>query len=160
MAYNLISGTMSPRNFALGCMTPSSKSGTDDDPLVWTPSAVKGEVARVRGVLDLVNLEMSRAVKDGKVSNEEWQTWKNQYLASHEFLNKASKYWGSNAKAARQHEQDALRWHDLIKERGGQTMGPPDLGRKPEPFLSTTTLALAAGGIAATAMLINAIRRK
>jgi hypothetical protein len=159
MAYNLISGKMSPRNFALGCAV-RSETGSSDDPLVWTPSAVKAEIARIRGVLDTINLEMSQALKDGKVSNDEWKNWKNQYLSAHKFLDKASSLWGSNVIAARQHEQDALKWRSLITSRGGQIMGPADLGRKPEPFLSTTTLALAAGGIAATAMLINAIRKR
>jgi hypothetical protein len=159
MAYNLISGTVSPRNFALGCGIPSSTSGSDD-PLVWTPSAVKGEIARIRGVLDMVNLEMSQALKDGVVSNDEWGTWKTQYLTTHRFLDKASSLWGSNVVAARQHEQDALKWRNLIKSRGGKIMGPPDLGRKPEFPINTTTLAIAAGGIAATALLINAIRKR
>jgi len=44
MAYNLISGKMSPRNFALGCAV-RSETGSSDDPLVWTPSAeLRGDI--------------------------------------------------------------------------------------------------------------------
>ena len=151
MAYDLAKRALNQRNFALG---------SSNDPLVWTPSAVKSELARVLVVLDTVNTEVSQAAKEGKVTSSEWVLWRQEYLSSHKFLAKASSLWGSNALAARQQEQNALKWRELVKSRGGQIVGPPDLGRKLESSFNTVTIALAVAGTAGTAMLINAIRKR
>jgi hypothetical protein len=119
------------------------------DPLVWTPTAVKAELARVRGVLDTINQEMSRAVTDGKVTGAEWQSWYDgPYKSGHKITDEGWSMWGSNVVAARQQEQAALKWRDLLKEKGAKTFGPADLGRKPDllsPGMKVTGLVV--GGV-------------
>jgi hypothetical protein len=149
MAYDVLTKRHTNSNWALGL----------DEPLVWTPGAVKSELLRVLGVVDTVNRDMSRAVKDGKLSGPEWEQWRQTYLESHEFLTHASNKWGSNVKIAREHETQALKWRELVDSRGGHLQGPKNPGREPESTFSTTNLALAVGGVAAAALLITAIRK-
>jgi len=132
--------------------------GSSDEPFVWTPSSVKSEMLRILGIFDLVNVEVSRALVDGKISKPEWEQWRQTYLASHQFLTSTSSLWGSNVTVARNHEQNALRWRDFIASRGGTLQGPKNPGRNEDGW-STTQLALAIGGIAAASMLITAIRK-
>jgi hypothetical protein len=130
-----------------------------DDPLVWTPSAVRAELARVLDLLDTVNLEAGQALKDEKISDDEWKLWEQKYKLIHNFLTSASGLWGSNAMEARQKEQEILKWHDLIISRGGKPVGPRNPGRNQESPFNTTTLALLIGGVAASAFLISAIKK-
>jgi hypothetical protein len=154
MAYDLLTKRQTPANWSLGL----------DEPLVWTPSAVKSELLRVLGVVDTVNRDMSRAVKESKLSGPEWEQWRQTYLTSHEFLTHASNKWGSNVKIAREHETQALKWRELVASRGGQLQGPKNPGREPESkkppeWITTANIALAVGGIAAAALLITAVRK-
>lgn len=120
-----------------------------DQPLVWTPSAVKAELARVRTVLDAVNQDVSAAAGKKAVSTEEWNNWRQLYLAAHNFVDTASTIWGSNAVQARDYEQQAGKWRDLVRSRGGAVMGPENIVRKPVTNWDTTALvtALVAGFI-------------
>lgn len=138
------------------------------DPLVWTPAAVKAEFDRVRTVLDIINKEMSQAVKDGKMTGDEWKDWFNVYNTGHKFVDTASKYWGSNVITARQHEQEAAKWRDLIKARGGKLTGPQELIRPADkplldqltaPGLNKVSAAIAVGGIVGLGVLILAIKK-
>ena len=128
-----------------------------DDPLVWTRSAVKAEMLRILGILDAVNLDVSRARGENKLSDAEWKQWRATYLSGHKFLTTASHYWGSNVIAARKHESEALKWRDFVASKGGSLQGP-SLGR-PADF-PTTKVALAVGGVAAAAFLITSLRKK
>jgi hypothetical protein len=128
-----------------------------DDPIVWTPSAVKAEMDRVLGVLDTVNADVSAAYGEHKISASEWKQWRKTYEAGHAFARKSSHLWGSNVKAARRHEAEALKWRELVAGRGGKLQGP-DL-RQPNEF-PTTKVALAVGGVAAAAFLITSLRKK
>jgi hypothetical protein len=152
MAHDLILGK-TRRNWS-----PQSMLGSD--PLVWTPTAARAELERVRGVLDAVNEEASTAHGVGRISPAEWRAWRTTYLAGHR-VTQASSLWGSNVVAARQHEQEALKWRRLVSSRGGALVGPPELGRKPEPEgfgWNLPTLALAAGGVAALGYLLSSAR--
>jgi len=133
----------------MGIGNCASLLGDAGDPLVWTPGAVKTELGRIRGVLDTVNKEMSQAVTDGKMSGDEWKSWfEGVYTPAHKLVDEGSSLWGSNVTAARQQEQAALKWRDLVKSRGGKTLGPADLGRKPDLISPNMKLAgLAVGGI-------------
>jgi hypothetical protein len=132
-----------------------------DEPLVWTPSAIQAERLRILGVFDTVNMEVSQAVRDGKLSPAEWKQWSQIYKSSHAFLTSASNLWGSNVVAARKHEDSALKWHKFIESKGGKLQGPHNPGREPEPTLlfNKWTAALLVGGVAASALLITAIRK-
>jgi hypothetical protein len=124
--------------------------GSSDDPLVWTPSAVKSEMLRILGIIDLVNLEVSQTLTEGKISKSEWWQWHQAYLSTHQFLTNASNLWGSNVVVARRHEQDALKWRDFLVSRGGTLQGPNNPGRNSSDW-STTDIALAIGATVATA---------
>ena len=152
MAFDLLSKRSTCRNWSAHTILGS------DDPMVWTPSAVKAEMLRVLGIVDLVNLDVSKAFADKKISDAEWRQWRQEYLGAHQFLTSSSSLWGSNVAIARQREQDALKWRELIASRGGNLQGPKNPGRK-EDGITTTQVALAVGGIAATALLITAIRK-
>jgi hypothetical protein len=127
----------------------------DGDPLVWTPKAIAAEMSRVRGVLDTINKEMSQAVTDGKISGAEWSSWfDGTYTPAHKLVDSGSAWWGSDVTAARNHEQAALKWRDLIKSRGGKTIGPSDLGRKPDLISDKIKIAgLVVGGLVIYALL-------
>ncbi len=138
------------------------------DPLVWTPSAVKAEFGRVRNVLDTINREASQAVTDGKLSGTEWNQWFATYNAGHKFVDTASVYWGSNVITARQHEQEAAKWRDLIKSRGAKLTGPQELVRPPDkplldqltaPGLNKVSAAIAVAGVMGVGVLILAIKK-
>ena len=149
MAYDIIFGR-TKRDWSCG----------SDDPLVWTPSAVKAEMLRILGIVDAVNEDASKAVEGGQLTPAEWNQWHQTYLASHEFLVNASGLWGSNVAVARNHEREANKWRQLITSRGGKVQGPGNLGPQNNPFeIDKWTVALAVGGVAATALLISAIRK-
>jgi hypothetical protein len=154
MAHDLILGNIS-RSWG------RNSSVVGADPLVWTPTAARAELDRVRDVLDTVNEEASAAVAAGKVTDAEWRAWRRTYATGHR-VTLASSLWGSNVVAARQHEREALKWRDLLKKRSSAMVGPPDLGRPPETSAlgaNLTTLALAAGGVAALGYLVRSFRR-
>lgn len=130
-----------------------------EDPWFWTPAAIRSEMARIRNVLDTVNQEVTQATTDKIISPQEWDRWRQAYLAAHKFVTSASNMWGNNVTTARIHEEEALKWHELIIKRGGTTLGPA-LGKPKGTWLNTTTAVLAVGGIASVAYLVNAIRRK
>ena len=155
MAHDLIFGKTS-RQF-------NRDSSMGDDPLVWTPSAVRAEFGRIRNVLDTVNTEASQAVKDKKLQPAEWDRWFSFYNTAHKYVGKASAYWGSNVVVARSYETEALKWHELIAKRGGSTLGPEmekPAGLFGKLGFNFPTLLLATGGALATGYLINSIRRK
>lgn len=127
------------------------------DPLVWTPTAARAELDRVRGVLDSVDDDAAAAAAAGKLSPAELRSWRRSYAAGVKVTGSSS-LWGSNVVAARQHEQEALKWRKLVASRGAALVGPPELGRPPEKSglsLNTTTLALAVGGVAALGYLLS-----
>jgi hypothetical protein len=149
MAYDLFTRRHTQTDWSLG----------SNEPNVWTRSALKGEFLRVLELLDLVNGDMSLAVKSGHLSPSEWENWHRIYLNSHEFLTNASPYWGSNAEIAREHEAQALKWRDLVVSRGAPVQGPKNPGRENESPFNPINIALGIGGIAATALLITAVRK-
>ena len=152
MAYDLLSRNQTSSNWAI-----NTTLGGSDEPLVWTRSAVEGELARIRGVLDTVNSEASQAALEGKITSDEWKQWHQTYLTGHKFVTSASNWWGSNVEVARGHEREALKWHELFAARGSTLQGPRNLGRDEDRITPKVLMAL--GGIAATAMLISAIKR-
>lgn len=147
---------------------PQTSGLGSSDPLVWTPSAVKGEFDRIRNVLDTINREMSQAVNDGKMSGAEWEQWFKVYKTGHDFVDTASTYWGSNVATARQHEQEAGKWRDLMKSRGAKLQAPSGLVKQPEPGLLDQLSQpgvnmgkgiVAIGGVVAVGVLILAIKK-
>ena len=153
MAFDLLSKRLSPKNWTIHSILGS------DDPTIWTRAAIKAERLRVLGILDLVNRDVSQALADHKISEPEWQQWRQQYLGSHQFVTNMSNLWGSDVKTLRQHEQKALDWRDFVATKGGALQGPKNPGRKDDNGLTTTQLALAIGGVAAAALLVTAIRK-
>jgi hypothetical protein len=137
------------RGYALFDELDAAERGLgSDDPLVWTPGAVKAELDRIRGVLDTVNAEVSAATADKKISGQEFDLWRSGvYAPAHDFVDHASTFWGSNVVAARQHEQAAGKWRDFVKARGGQLVGPPDLVKKPPGLDWQIPLILAAAAL-------------
>ena len=138
------------------------------DPLVWTPTAVKGEFDRIRNVLDTINKEASQAVTDKKITGAEWQQWFAVYQTGHKYVDTASTLWGSNVLTARQHEQEAAKWRDLFKVRGAKMTGPQDLTRAPDkgmleqlttPGLNKVSAAIAVGGVLAVGLVVLAIKK-
>jgi hypothetical protein len=128
------------------------------DPLIWTPSAVGAEFKRVLAVLDSVNLDVSAAQKAGKVTGSEWDSWYAVYLSGHNFLTTASTLWGSNVAVARQHEQEAGKWRDLIKSRGQAVQGPDNLIRQDDSAgVSYWTVAAVIGGVVVGGILVSKI---
>ncbi len=145
MSIDLVLGK-SRRSWGRGA-SPESLGG---DPLVWTPSAVRAELDRVRDLLDVVNVEMSMALADKKITGAEWGRWAATYKTAHRFTRRASSLWGSNAIAARQHEGTALAWRSLLKERGARLAGPGGLGRRNGGVSTLAALTpVLAGGLAA-----------
>jgi hypothetical protein len=130
------------------------------DPLIWTPSAVGAELKRILTVVDTVNMDMSAASKAGKLSSAEWASWYQVYLTAHAFLTSASTLWGSNVPVARQHEQEAGKWRNLIQGRGQAVQGPSDLIRQ-DPVstgVSYWTIAAVLGGLAVGGILISKLK--
>jgi hypothetical protein len=98
------------------------------DPLVWTPSAVKAELARVRGVLDTIDAEARQAAVDKKVSSDELKLWtEGAYAPGRAFVDNASTLWGSNVMTAREHEQNAAKWRAFFEQRGAVLKAPRDI---------------------------------
>lgn len=128
MAYDLLLRKLTRANFALSSMG-------DDDPILWTSASAKAEFERIRNVLGTVNLEMSQAVKDGKLSDAEWRQWFDLYKTGHKLTSQST--WFSVSKGdiimARKLEQNAKSWHDLVLGRGGKDIGPKDPFRKGSP---------------------------
>ena len=125
-----------------------------DDPLIWTPSAVDAELHRILTVVDSINNDMSVASKAGNISSGEWNTWYGIYLTAHNFLTSASTLWGSNVKTAREYENEAAKWRDLIKSRGGSVQGPSNLTRQePDDGISWLTVGITLGGVVGAALL-------
>lgn len=137
----------------------------DADPLVWTPSAARAEFNRIRIVLDAINADVSAAAKPPKkiISSDEWNRWRDFYLAAHKFVTTASDKWGSNVAKARQLEQDAVKWRELLRERGVKPSGPADLARKPDDskwYESTAAKwGIGVAAVAAGAALVNAVKK-
>jgi hypothetical protein len=154
VAYDLILGE-SPRRW--------SRGDCGDEPFLWTPSAVRAEVARTRGLLDLADREVRQAAADKKVSAAELATWTDAYKAGRKFTDSASSLWGSNVAPSRQLGLEAERWRALVRQRGGAAAAPADAGKlaPPEPRrLSATHVALLGiGGASALALLISALKR-
>lgn len=142
-----------------GKTTRDWSMGAQGDPLIWTPSAIKSEMMRILGIVDAMNQDASRAVKEGRLTPTEWQQWRHTYLASHAYLNTASNLWGSNIAVARGHEREANKWRELIASRGGSLQGPRNLGPQGDPVITPTNVALAIGGVAALSLLITAVKR-
>jgi hypothetical protein len=157
MSYDLIFHRAIPIDWSISPAIMGS-----DEPLVWTPGAVKTELMRILGIIDAVNRDVSLAAKEGKISSTEWEQWQQSYLTSHRFLVNASSLWGSNVMVARQHESQALKWRDLVASRGGTLLGPRNPGRKDDRW-SLAGMALAVGGAVAgttsLAYLISSIRK-
>lgn len=152
MARDILLGT-TRRDWSIGDLA--------DQPNVWTHSALHSEFLRIINIIDTVNLEVSRAATKKLVDDGEWKQWLQFYQLAHEFLTTASSKWGSNASVARGYEQEALKWRELVRSRGGQVFGPPKIGMHPEDksWLSPTTAAIAIGGAASLALLISAIKK-
>lgn len=156
------------RDLLLGSVARGwSRDSSGSDPLVWTPSAVRAELSRIRNLLDLANREVSQAVKDGKVTGPEWQSWASSYRTGHRLVDEASPMWGSNVAAARQHGAEAERWRALVRQRGGRSAGPEDSGRLAPTggpgwlpsWLSSKALLAGAGGLVALAVVVSAVRK-
>ena len=139
----------------------STATSGSDDPLVWTPSAVRAELDRVRDVVDTINQEMTQARASKKISDAEWRGWFRTYQTTHKLTDRGSALWGSNVLTARRHEQEAVRWRDLLKSRGAELVGPRDMGRPPPGGISLwAALVPALAGAAATGAVFYLLRRK
>jgi hypothetical protein len=137
-----------------------SAATSGSDPLVWTPSAVRAELDRVRSVLELVQPDLLRARSLGKISEVEWRAWRRTYQTGLRLATRGSSLWGSNVVAARQHEQVALRWRELVKSRGVPLTGPEKLGRPPEENGGRWSLLLPAlAGVTAAGILVYVTRK-
>jgi len=121
--------------------------GAGGDHWVWGPPAVTAELKRVKGVFDTINAEGFKAKAEGKITQEEFDTWtSNVYKPAIAFLTSASSLWGSNAVAAQDYEQNAGTWRAFFKARGATMLGPENLVRKPpESDLLWPLLALGVG---------------
>jgi hypothetical protein len=158
MAYDVFSGEIVPKNFAR-----ASSMGADD-PYVWTATATDAELGRILALIDNVNLQMSQAVTAEKATTPEWQSWKQFYTEAHKFLTRASSKffgWGSHVNIARNFEQEAIKWRDLLEARGVKPIGPADQGRSKDKdtFFTALNVGLAVGGVLATSLLITAIKK-
>ena len=102
---------------------------------IFTPSAVRAELARVLAVLDAVNVDMSAAAKatPKKITQAEWNAWYQLYQSTHKFLTTASGHWGANVDQARKHETEIGKWRALLQQRGQAVTGPRDIIRPPDP---------------------------
>jgi len=154
MAYDLFSGEYVAKSFARA-------SSMGDDPMIWTPAAVKAELGRILTVVDTINLEMGQAVADKKATMPEWKSWCQFYLTAHKYLTRASSFWGSNVVVARTYEHEANKWRTMLETRGVTPVGPPNQGQDKDPtaFFSPLRVGLAIGGITAGALLLNAIKK-
>ena len=132
-----------------------------DNPNVWTRKAIKAERLRVLGILDLVNRDVSRAFGDKKITQDEWNTWRQEYVSSHQFATEMSNLWGSDVDVLHEREQDALKWRDLVLSRGGQVLGPKDPGhaknKNPSSYLIPVGIGVA--GIFAVSQIIKNVRK-
>jgi len=133
------------------------------DPLIWTPAQVRAEMARIRGVLDAVNLDVSAAAKTkpAKITHAEWLQWEAFYKSSHKFVTDASGWSGGNVSVARELEQKAAGWRKLVQSRGAKTSGP-DIASNPDDKKSMPVwvyAGLAVGGIIAVTGLINSVKK-
>ena len=151
------------RDLILGDVPRSWSRCDGEDPFLWTPSAVRAELARVRGQLDLADREVRQAVADKKISPAELASWADTYREGRKFTDSASSLWGSNVSPARQLGVEAERWRTLVRQRGGKSAAPADAGKlaPPEPRkLSATHVALIGiGGVSALALLVSAVKR-
>jgi hypothetical protein len=139
-------------------LTDNASTLAGSDPLIWTPSAVGAEFKRVLAVLDSVNMDVSAAQKAGKITGAEWNSWYSVYLGAHAFVTTASTLWGSNVAVARQHEQEAGKWRDLVKSRGQAVQGPDNLIRQDEVSgVSYWTGAAVIGGVVVGGILVSKI---
>jgi len=154
MAIDLFSGERIERNFA-------RSSSMGDDPIFWTPAAVKAELGRILTLVDTVNLEVSQAVADNKATHAEWKSWSQFYDTAHKYLTRASSLWGSNVIVARTYEHEANKWRTMLENRGVKAVGPANQGREGDshPFFTPLRLGLAIGGVTAGALLISAIKK-
>lgn len=152
MARDLILGH-SGRDWSRG--SSNSKSGSDD-PHVWTPDTLHSEFARLLNVVDSVNVEMSKAVEDKKISAAEWKRWFATYQSAHAYLSKPPRFvtWSGDIMAARKHEQEVNVWRELLKSRGAVMM-TPGRPKDNEPLISTGTAILVAGGALAVGYLFK-----
>jgi hypothetical protein len=158
MAHDLIFGKTS-RRFNRG-------SSVGSDPFVWSSDAAKAEFNRIRVVLDTVNDEMSSALSEKKLTPTEWQRWVDFYKSSHELVSQSTWWsvWKSDIDMARQAEQEAKKWHDLIVSRGAKPIGPESLINKPpeSPWsfgFNLPTFGIVGGLVFAGGYLINSIRK-
>jgi len=166
MAIDLILGR-TPRNFSRGVESRPASHTVGSDPLVWSSDAAAAEFGRIRVVLDTVNDEMSRAVSEGKLSQSEWKRWFDFYKTSHKLVSQGTFWsvWKSDIDMARQAEQEAKKWHDLIISRGSKPIGPESLINKPPESgwtfgFNLPTLGLVGGSAFAVGYLITSIRKK
>jgi Transglycosylase SLT domain len=137
-------------------------SGVGSDPLIWTPSLIRQEMSRIRVVLDAVNIDVSKAAKPPKpiIDHNEWLNWEDFYKSTHAFLIKDHGGWGGAVSQARNLEQTALTWRELIKSRGGKTSGP-EQGRKAEGERDWGPLikgGIIVAGIGAAAALVSSVK--
>lgn len=156
MSIDLLLGK-SRRCWSRGPSAPAASAGFfGPDPLVWTPSAVRAELDRVRNVVDTVNMEMSLARASKKISDLEWSSWFRTYQTAHKLTDRGSSLWGSNVKVARRHEQDALKWRETLSTRGSQLVGPRDMGQPPPGEISAwaALVPVFAGGLVLGAAVI------
>jgi hypothetical protein len=154
MARDILLGD-SPRGWA--------RDSSGDEPFLWTPSAVRAELARARNLLDLANREVGQAYGEKKLSDAEWASWSDTYRAGRKLTDGASSLWGSNVAPARQYATEAERWRALVRQRGGQAAAPEDAGRRSPPEDKRGTAAqvalLGVGVVIAAAVLVSAVKR-
>ena len=133
------------------------------DPYIWTSEAARAEMDRIRVVFDTTNLEMSQAAADHKLSRGEWEQWFNLYKSAHKLVDKSTflAVWKGNIDVARQLEQEAKKWHDLVMSRGARPTGPTNLIRPPGEGLGLwALLAPAIAGAAATGAVVYMLRKR
>jgi hypothetical protein len=132
-------------------------------PYIWTSEAARAEMDRIRIVFDTTNLEMNQAVVDHRLTNEEWKQWFNLYKSAHKLIDKSTFFsvWKGNIDVARQLEQEAKKWHDLVLGRGESPIGPPNrFGKPPGELGFWSWLAPALAGAAATGAVFYLLKKK
>lgn len=144
-----------PLALGLGALAwATSRTG---EPHVWTYSAVRAELARIRRVLDTLNDDMAQALRTKLITGREWGEWSGTRRSVDRFLASASPMWGSNVRVARDHEAGLEKWRAFLRRRGAPVTNPgPGTA---VPWHRALLLPALAGGLA-TGIIVHHLYKK
>ena len=124
------------------------------EPHVWTPSAARAELERVRRVLDVLADDMAQALRTKQITSREFGEWTETRRAVARFLAKASPYWGSNVRIAREQEKRLEPWRAFLRRRGASVT---DIGPGTSvPWHRALLLPALAGGLVTAIIALKA----